>query len=91
MARIEESVVNNTPQITHYWSVVNLCNPPGVTWKLSDGSVVYGVANEGSLPSETTPAREPHPIVGYDPKTREYGYKFGDWRPVSEWLKGGER
>lgn len=77
-------------EITHYWSIVEAISPFGVTWKLSDGSIVYGCADEGSLPKETRLTEEPTSIIGYHPVTREYGYKFGDWIPVSDWLKRSE-
>ena len=73
-------------QITHYWDVINLSNPPGVTWLLSDGSTVYGHAERGELPVEKKSVPAPVVIHGVNPRDTSEPMDFGAWRPVSDWL-----
>jgi hypothetical protein len=74
-------------EITHYWSIVNLSNPPGVYWLMSDGSCVYGYANQGELPKETRPATKPFVIRGVNPLNTSEPMNFGEWVPVANWFR----
>jgi len=75
--------------ITHYWDVVNLTNPYGVTWLCADGSIVYGSAWHGEIPAQEDLhpcSHQPEVIHGVDPENPKEPMDFGSWRPVSEWL-----
>lgn len=75
-----------TNEITHYWSIVKASNPQGVTFRISDGTFSFGFCNEGELPQDMRKTTEPRSFIGYHPETSEYGFTFGNWIPISEWL-----
>lgn len=75
-------------KITHFWDIINPSNPPGVIWKLADGTCVYGFAEHGKLPESVETTSEPKSFLGYDPDPpHAFGFTFGAWRDVSEWLE----
>lgn len=74
------------PDITHYWSIVHPSNPPICYFKDDTGVTWRGVyaADGPRLWEKVAP---PQPRIGYHPRTRKYGYSFGEWVPIEQLRK----
>lgn len=74
-----------TNNITHFWDIIKPSNPPMVYVKTESGKTFSCFMQSSDDHTPLMPCEEPQPFTGYAPVTHEYGYKFGSWRPISEW------
>jgi hypothetical protein len=73
----------NVLSFTHYWTLVNLCNPPGVHLKDKSGFYYGNVERDGTVINLET-SYEPSPIHGVNPNNVREPMDFGDWQETKD-------
>jgi len=80
-------------ELVLFWSICNLSSPPCTYFMDEQGYVHFGsLSIDGrELRINRTNCSGPHPIIGFHPKTHEYGHSFGEWRPMDQWVATWQR
>ena len=73
------------PEITHFWTLIQPSNPPVFYLKDATGQAWQGTYEQhGAKVDLWGKVSPPQPLIGYHPETGEFGYSFGEWRPIGE-------